>query len=113
MIPNWSAWICQNLPLARGNVVKCVEDAKTGPNEVAEVARCKTAGLTVVAGGPLFTSEHEQFPDVDHFVLGEAENTLPHFLADLARGQAQRLYSADEFPEIQTTPVPLWMSFRA
>ena len=72
------------------------------------IARCKAAGLTVVAGGPLFTSEHEQFPDVDHFVLGEAENTLPQFLADLARGQAQRLYAADEFPEIQTTPVPLW-----
>ena len=50
------------------------------------IAQCKEAGLTVVAGGPLFTSEYEQFKQVDHFVLGEAEMILPEFLAIL-RGQ--------------------------
>ena len=34
---------------------------------------CKTAGVKMVAGGPLFTMEYEQFPDVDYFVLSEAE----------------------------------------
>jgi radical SAM superfamily enzyme YgiQ (UPF0313 family) len=74
----------------------------------ALIARCKAAGVRVVAGGPLFTMEHEQFPNVDHFVLNEAELTLPPFLADLARGTAQRVYRTTEFPDIRQTPVPLW-----
>jgi radical SAM superfamily enzyme YgiQ (UPF0313 family) len=74
----------------------------------AVLERCKTAGVKVVAGGPLFTMEHEQFPDVDHFVLNEAEETLAPFLRDLAQGQARRVYSSDEFPDIHQTPVPLW-----
>ena len=59
------------------------------------VARCKEAGLRVVAGGPLFSSEHEQFEAVDHFVLNEAELTLPPFLDDLAQGRPKRVYASD------------------
>lgn len=72
------------------------------------IGRCKAAGLKVVAGGPLFTIEHEEFDQVDHFVLNEAELTLPPFLADLARGQAKRLYTSAEFPDLSRTPVPMW-----
>jgi radical SAM superfamily enzyme YgiQ (UPF0313 family) len=72
------------------------------------IARCKAAGVKVVAGGPLFTIEHEQFADVDHFVLNEAEVTLPLFLADLEQGRAKPLYTSTEFPDISRTPVPLW-----
>jgi len=72
------------------------------------IARCREAGVKVVAGGPLFTIEHEQFQGVDHFVLNEAEVTLPPFLDDLARGQAQSVYTSTEFPDLQRTPVPLW-----
>ena len=71
------------------------------------IARCKLAGLTVVAGGPLFTIEHEQFTDVDHFVLNEAELTLPPFLADLAAGRAQRVYTSAEYPDVRQSPTPL------
>ena len=74
----------------------------------AVIQRCKTAGVKVVAGGPLFTMEYEQFPEVDHFVLNEAELTLPPFLADLANGCAQRIYTTSEYPDIHQTPVPLW-----
>ncbi len=72
------------------------------------IARCKAAGVKVVAGGPLFTQEHEQFPDVDHFVLNEAELTLPPFLADLALGRAQRIYATHEYPDLRLTPAPRW-----
>ncbi len=74
----------------------------------ALIARCKLAGVKVVAGGPLFTMEHEAFPDVDYFVLNEAELTLPPFLADLANGCAERVYATSEYPDIQQTPAPLW-----
>ncbi len=74
----------------------------------AAIERCKQAGLPVVAGGPLFTGEHQRFPEVDHFVLNEAELTLAPFLADLAAGQAQRMYATGEFPDICQTPVPRW-----
>jgi radical SAM superfamily enzyme YgiQ (UPF0313 family) len=72
------------------------------------IARCKKAGLKVVAGGPLFTSEYDEFEDVDHFVLNEAERTLPPFLADLERGCAKRVYETSDFADIRETPIPLW-----
>lgn len=72
------------------------------------VKRCKEAGLRVVAGGPLFTSEHERFDTVDHFVLNEAERTLPPFLDDLALGCPKRIYASPEFADMRQTPVPLW-----
>jgi len=72
------------------------------------IARCKQAGLTVVAGGPLFTMEPDEFPEVDHFVLNEAEITLPPFLSDLAQGRAQRMYTTTEYPDIRLSPTPLW-----
>jgi len=72
------------------------------------IARCKEGGLKVVAGGPLFTSEYEEFDQVDHFVLNEAELTLPLFLADLERGSAKPVYKTSEFSNISATPAPLW-----
>jgi radical SAM superfamily enzyme YgiQ (UPF0313 family) len=72
------------------------------------IARCKEAGLKIVAGGPLFTSEYDRFEDVDHFVLNEAELTLPPFLVDLEKGCAQHIYETQEFCDIRKTPAPLW-----
>ncbi len=72
------------------------------------ITRCRKAGVQIIAGGPLFTTEHEQFEDVDHFVLNEAELTLPRFLADLAQGKAKRVYTTAEFVDLKTSPTPLW-----
>ena len=72
------------------------------------ISRCKKAGVKIVAGGPLFTIEHDQFPEVDHFVLNEAEITLPLFLADLKAGKPERVYQTAEFHDIRQTPVPSW-----
>jgi radical SAM superfamily enzyme YgiQ (UPF0313 family) len=72
------------------------------------ITRCKAAGLKVVAGGPLFSSEYDKFEQVDHFVLNEAEVTLPDFLKDLEHGCARRIYTSTEFADIRQTPAPLW-----
>jgi radical SAM superfamily enzyme YgiQ (UPF0313 family) len=69
---------------------------------------CKEAGLCTVAGGPLFTSKQEQFSTVDHFVLNEAELTLPLFLKDLAEGKPKNSYSSDQFADLRQTPSPKW-----
>jgi radical SAM superfamily enzyme YgiQ (UPF0313 family) len=74
----------------------------------ALIARCRAAGKTIVAGGPLFASEYPQFPGVDHFVLNEAEVTLPEFLRDFEQGCARPVYATTEFPDIRQTPEPLW-----
>ncbi len=72
------------------------------------IARCRLAGKTIVAGGPLFTAEPDQFPLVDHLVLNEAEITLPEFLRDFQRGQARHAYASPRLPELAGTPTPRW-----
>lgn len=72
------------------------------------IARCNKAGITVIAGGPLFTSDYKSIKGVDHFVLNEAELTLPAFLADFEQGAAKKLYASENFCDIQNTPTPLW-----
>lgn len=72
------------------------------------IARCNALNLRVVAGGPLFTSEPDEFKAVDHLVLDEAEVTLPAFLSDLENGQLKRVYRAPGFCNLRDTPTPSW-----
>ncbi len=74
----------------------------------AAIHRCKQAGKKVVAGGPLFLGEYEDYPEVDHFVLNEGELTLPPFISDLEAGNPQRIYSTTEYADIAKSPTPLW-----
>ncbi len=72
------------------------------------IARCHASRLKVVAGVPLFTSEPDEFMDVDHLVLDEAELTLPAFLADLQNGHPKKVYRASGFCDLSRTPMPSW-----
>ena len=72
------------------------------------VRRCNTLGVKVVAGGPMVTIQHEDFLGIDHFVLNEAEATLPPFLEDLKKGNPKHIYSTDEFPDVTISPTPMW-----
>lgn len=72
------------------------------------IAQCKEVNVSVVAGGPLFTTEYQQFGGVDYFVLNEAELTLPPFLQDLVQGGAQRIYSTSGYADVEKTPMPDW-----
>ncbi len=72
------------------------------------ITRCNLAELKVVAGGPLFTMEHESFSGIDHFILNEAEITMPQFLSDLKENSARKVYSTDAFGEMSSSPTPQW-----
>lgn len=72
------------------------------------IARCKAENKTIVAGGPLFTSQYDQFSEVDHFVLNEAEVTLPLFLKDLEENKLKRTYASEEKPDLSKSPIPAW-----
>jgi len=72
------------------------------------IAKCKKMGAKIVAGGPLFTSEYEDFKEVDYLILNEAEITLPEFLKDLKEGCPKHIYTSNQWVDIEQTPVPLW-----
>ncbi len=72
------------------------------------LARCGVVKKPVIAGGPLFTTGHEAFPEVQHFVLGEAEDIMPQLVADMRAGALQPRYQAAKRPEITQVPAPRW-----
>lgn len=82
------------------------------PSVQEVISRCKALGKTIVAGGPAFTAQPEQYPDVTHLVLNEAEVTLPMFLRDFAQGKAKAVYTSQDKPALHQTPVPLWSLIR-
>lgn len=71
------------------------------------ISECVKYKTKMVAGGPLFTQEYDNYPKIDHFILNEAEITLAPFLADLEKGNIpEKIYSSSKFADISTTPVP-------
>ena len=72
------------------------------------IDRCKGLGVKTVAGGPLFTSEAENYGDVDHLLLHEGEICVPQFLDDLKKGTPKHVYGWEKYPLLTETPVPAW-----
>jgi radical SAM superfamily enzyme YgiQ (UPF0313 family) len=72
------------------------------------IGRCATAGVPIIAGGPLFTTGHASFPEIQHFVLGEAEEVMPKVVADMERGTVQKVYQVPGRPDVTKTPIPRW-----
>jgi len=71
------------------------------------IKECQKNQVKIVAGGPLFTQEFSSYPQIDHFILNEAEITLPPFLKALEEGkQPERIYQTSQFAELRQTPVP-------
>ena len=67
---------------------------KRSAHEVA--GRCAALGKTVLAGGPLFTTGHAGFPEIGHFVLGEAEGVIGRLVEDLRRGWRDMVFIVDD-----------------
>ncbi len=72
------------------------------------IARAQALGKKVVAGGPLFTEEPDNYEYVDHLVLDEGEVTFPQFLDDLKKGEPKHLYRSRQHPDLSLTPPPMW-----
>lgn len=72
------------------------------------IRRCNVLGTKVIAGGPLATTQQSDILGVDHFILNEAEITLPEFLRDLENGNPKPIYSSEVFPDLSLAPLPKW-----
>jgi radical SAM superfamily enzyme YgiQ (UPF0313 family) len=92
----WADWV-----MLSGMIVH-----KDAAHEIAR--RCRALGRPVIAGGPLFTTGHAEFPEISHFVLGEAEGVIGELVADMRAGEVKGSYRAAAFPQLTATPVPRW-----
>ncbi len=72
------------------------------------ISRCQSLEKPIIAGGPLFTTGHEDFPSVQHFVLGEAEDVMPRLVEDMRAGKVARYYQAPNRPDVTRVPAPRW-----
>jgi radical SAM superfamily enzyme YgiQ (UPF0313 family) len=70
--------------------------------------RCAALGRPVIAGGPLFTTSHAAFPQIAHFVLGEAEDVMGQLVTDMEAGSVRACYEAPGRPDITRVPAPRW-----
>ncbi len=77
---------------------------KDSVNEILD--KCQNYPAKIVAGGPLFTQDYEDYPLINHFILNEAEITMPDFLNDFQTGHLKRIYRTNHFADLSLSPVP-------
>jgi len=71
------------------------------------IRKCLEHGVKIVAGGPLFSNDLDNYPQVDHFILNEAEISIKPFLKDLASSKdPQRVYEAGSYANLADSPAP-------
>jgi radical SAM superfamily enzyme YgiQ (UPF0313 family) len=92
----WADWV----------LVSGMEIHRTSVAEI--VQRCHALETMVIGGGPLFNSDPENNLEVDHVVVGEAEELAAALVADLESGCPAPIYEAPRFPDLSLTPVPRW-----
>ncbi len=92
----WADWV-----LLSGMIVH-----RQSAHEIAR--RCAELGRPVIAGGPLFTTGHEEFAEIPHFVLGEAEEVIAELVADMRSSRVKPSYRGQGFPDLGSSPVPRW-----
>lgn len=73
--------------------------------EIIEI--CRSQNIPVVVGGPDATSSPQVYADADFRVVGEAEDSLPPFIAAWTRGERQGFFEAPKFQaDVRKTPIP-------
>lgn len=72
------------------------------------ISRAVAQRKIVVAGGPLFTTGSERFPEVTSIVVGEAEDLMSELVSDLLAGRPKPRYHAAQRPDVTKTPLPRW-----
>ena len=77
------------------------------PATLELIEQLRERGKTVIVGGPDATSSPHLYSHANHLVLGEAEITLPRWLAEHESGTAAQIYVAGEAKaDVTTSPLP-------
>lgn len=73
-------------------------------DEVVNLAKARKKKIAL--GGPFVSTSPDACPDADFVFIGEVEDTLRDFVADLEADQPKHLYKSDDRPSLLATPVP-------
>jgi radical SAM superfamily enzyme YgiQ (UPF0313 family) len=75
---------------------------------LALISESKLRGKRTAVGGPYPTVIPEELVDAgaDYIFRGEAEETIPLFIAGLASGEAMSVFVEEKKPDMTTSPIP-------